>query len=272
MTDTRLHVRHETHYEYDTALAYSAQRLHLTPLGFASQKVVEWTITAPGFENALSYLDGFGNRVHVVTYQNQDGPVSIIAEGIVDCMDAAGLVKGLTCPAPDAIFLRQTRATLPSAAILAMANHVAAQKHAPLDRLHGLMGEIHAKVAYEVGTTDAHTTAAEAFVDGRGVCQDHAHIMIGAARALGIPARYVTGYLVTGEGASSTAAHAWAEALVPDLGWVGFDPANCKCPTEHYVRVAGGIDAAGVTPIRGSRRGGNAERMRVEVRVEIAQQ
>jgi transglutaminase-like putative cysteine protease len=134
------------------------------------------------------------------------------------------------------------------------------------------MGEIHDKVAYEVGTTDAHTTAAEAFVDGRGVCQDHAHILIGAARSLGIPARYVTGYLVTGEGASSTAAHAWAEALVPDLGWIGFDPANCKCPTEHYVRVAGGIDAAGVTPIRGSRRGGNAERMRVEVRVEIAQQ
>ena len=91
-------------------------------------------------------------------------------------------------------------------------------------------------------------------------------------RAAGIPARYVTGYLVTGQGASSTAAHAWAEALVPDLGWVGFDPANAKCPTDNYVRVAAGLDAAGVAPIRGSRRGGNGERMRVEVRVEIAQQ
>jgi transglutaminase-like putative cysteine protease len=141
-----------------------------------------------------------------------------------------------------------------------------------LDGLHALMNDIHSRVAYELGATHAHTTAAEAFADQRGVCQDHAHIFIAAARAAGIPARYVTGYLVTGQGASSTAAHAWAEALVPDLGWIGFDPANAKCPTDNYVRVAAGIDAAGVTPIRGSRRGGNGERMRVEVRVEIAQQ
>ena len=113
---------------------------------------------------------------------------------------------------------------------------------------------------------------AEAFKGREGVCQDLSHVFITAARCQGIPARYVTGYLVTGMGASSTAAHAWAEALVPDLGWVGFDPANAKSPTDNYVRVAAGLDAAGVAPIRGSRRGGDAERMRVEVRVEIAQQ
>ena len=98
------------------------------------------------------------------------------------------------------------------------------------------------------------------------------HDRIGVARSLDIPVRYVTGYLVTGEGASSTAAHAWAEALVPSLGWVGFDAANNTCPTDHYVRIAAGIDAASVAPVRGSRRGGAAERMTVEVRVEIAQQ
>jgi transglutaminase-like putative cysteine protease len=93
------------------------------------------------------------------------------------------------------------------------------------------------------------------------------------ARHLGIPARYVTGYLVTGVGASSSAAHAWAEFLVPDLGWVGFDAANGQCPTEHYVRVASGLDAASVAPVRGTRRGGSGpEHMRVEVRVEISQQ
>ena len=114
--------------------------------------------------------------------------------------------------------------------------------------------------------------AAEAFAEGRGVCQDHAHIFIGAARNLGLPARYVTGYLVTGDGASSTAAHAWAEALVPDLGWVGFDPANCKCPTDHYVRVAAASMPPASPPSGARRRGGDTERMRVEVRVEIAQQ
>ena len=267
----RLHVRHETHYDYDTPLAYSVQRLHLWLVDFAAQKTLNWAITAPGIDTALSYFDGFGNHVYIVTFGDIAGPVSIVAEGIVDVTDAAGLVKGLNCAAPDAIFLRQTRPTSTNAAIRALADKSFTAKSV-LQGLHGLMAEIHAKVAYEIGTTDAHTTAAEAFAEGRGVCQDHAHIFIAACRTAGIPARYVTGYLVTGQGASSTAAHAWAEALVPDLGWVGFDPANAKCPTDSYVRVAAGIDAAGVTPVRGSRRGGDAERMRVEARVEIVQQ
>ncbi len=267
----RLAIRHETHYDYDTPLAYSAQRLHLWPADFAAQTTVSWSISAPGFDRALAYTDGFGNRVHMVTFDNIEGPVAIVAEGLVDVSDVAGLVKGLACAAPDAVFLRQTRPTAATAPLRALAEKQFAGRGV-LTGLHALMAEIHARVAYEIGATHAHTTAAEAFADGRGVCQDHAHIFIAACRSAGVPARYVTGYLVTGQGASSTAAHAWAEALVPDLGWVGFDPANAKCPTDSYVRVAAGLDAAGVAPIRGSRRGGNTERMRVEVRVEIAQQ
>ena len=267
----RLSIRHETHYDYDTPLAYSAQRLHLWPVDFAAQKTNSWSITAPGFDRALAYTDGFGNRVHMVTFSEVAGPVSIVAEGVVDVSDVAGVVRGLSSAAPDAVFLRQTKATTATASMRTLAEKQFAGRSV-LEGLHALMAEIHARVAYEIGATHAHTTAAEAFADGRGVCQDHAHIFAAAARAAGIPARYVTGYLVTGQGASSTAAHAWAEALVPDLGWVGFDPANAKCPTDHYVRVAAGLDAIGVAPIRGSRRGGDAERMRVEVRVEIAQQ
>jgi transglutaminase-like putative cysteine protease len=267
----RLAVRHSTHYDYDTALTYSVQRLHLTPPDFAGQKIVHWKIEAPGIERALSYVDGFGNRVHLVTFHHHPGPVEVIAAGEVECSDTAGVVKGLAMLAPDAVFLRQSRATAPSPAILALA-HATLQQSSRLEGLHRLMAGIHSAVAYEIGATHAETTAAEAFAAGRGVCQDHAHIFAGAARALGIPARYVTGYLVTAAGQPATAAHAWAEALVPDLGWVGFDPANGTCPTDHYVRVAAGIDASGVTPIRGSRRGGAAEQMRVEVRVEIAQQ
>ena len=267
----RLAIRHETHYDYDTPVAHSVQRLHLWPVDFATQKTVTWSITAPGFDRALAYIDGFGNQVHMVTFDNIEGPVALVAEGIVDVTDAAGLVKGLFSAAPDAVFLRQTRPTMATASLRALAERQFAGRGI-LEGLHALMAEIHGRVAYEIGATHAHTTAAEAFADGRGVCQDHAHIFIAAARSAGIPARYVTGYLVTGMGASSTAAHAWAEALVPDLGWVGFDPANATCPTENYVRVAAGLDAASVAPIRGSRRGGNGERMRVEVRVEIAQQ
>ena len=265
-----LSVRHETRYEYDDTLAYSVQRLYLTPLSFASQRVKSWMITAPGMENALSYKDGFGNQVHLVTFSNQSGPVTLCAEGLVECTDAVGVVRGLASPAPEAVFLRQTRATLPSPAMLNLAERAFQSGETGLERLHALMAEIHDKVAYVIGATDAQTTAAEALAEGRGVCQDHAHIFLGAARSLGIPARYVTGYLVTAE--EATASHAWAEALVPELGWVGFDAANGACPTDHYVRVASGIDWAGVAPVRGSRRGGAAERMTVAVRVEIAQQ
>jgi transglutaminase-like putative cysteine protease len=242
-----LSVRHETLYNYETPVIYSVQRLHLWPSEFAAQKTVSWSISAPGIETALSYVDGFGNRVHLVNFADVVGDVSIVAEGTVDCEDAAGVVKGLPSSAPDAVFTRQTDATIPNAAIRNMADK-AASKDGELATLHAMMGAIHDRVDYELGSTHAHTTAAEAFADGRGVCQDHAHIFVGAARGLGIPARYVTGYLVTGQGATSTAAHAWAEALVPNLGWIGFDP------------------------VRGSRRGGDSERMSVEVRVEIAQQ
>jgi transglutaminase-like putative cysteine protease len=267
----RLAIRHETHYDYDAPVAYSAQRLHLWPTDFASQKTVSWSVAAPGFERALAYNDGFGNRVHMITFSGFESPVSIIAEGVVEVSDVAGVVRGLDCPAPDAVFLRLTRPTAANTALRSLAEKQFAGRSV-LAGLHALMAEIHTRVAYETGATHAHTTAAEAFADGRGVCQDHAHVFIAAARAVGIPSRYVTGYLVTGEGASSTAAHAWAEALVPDLGWVGFDPANAKCPTDAYVRVAAGLDAAAVAPVRGLRRGGEGERMRVAVRVGIAQQ
>jgi transglutaminase-like putative cysteine protease len=266
----RLSVSHETRFEYDQAPSYSVQRLCLTPPSFASQRVLTWTITAPGMDKAVAYVDGFGNRVHLVTFQGLAAPFTVSASGVVDCTDTAGVIRGLASPAPDAVYLRQTAATAPNPDMREMAR--AAARPAVLETLHVLMDAIHGHVTYEIGATHAHTTAAEAFAEGNGVCQDHSHMFLGMARSLGIPSRYVTGYLVTAAGEAATAAHAWAEALVPDLGWVGFDAANACCPTDHYVRVAAGIDATGITPIRGSRRGGAAERMQVEVRVEIDQQ
>lgn len=268
----RLKVHHETHYNYDAAPSAIIQRLHLMPSDYAAQRTLNWKITAPGIENALVYRDGFGNTVHLLTARGVSGPHVVVAEGEVETSDAAGLVKGLASRVPDAVFLRQTRATQPSKAMRSLAAQIKGAGSV-LDQSHALLAEIHARVAYEVGVSHAHTTAEEAFADKRGVCQDHAHIMVGLARELGIPARYVTGYLVTGVGAASDAAHAWAELLIPDLGWVGFDPANGQSPTEQYVRLAAGHDAAAVTPLRGLRRGGGGnEELTVAVKVEIAQQ
>lgn len=268
----KLHVRHETRYDYATSVRSSIQRLHLTPSSFATQKVIAWTIEAPGIDKALAYSDGFGNQVHVITSQGAHDHVTVIAHGIVETQDAAGVVKGLRCPAPDNVFLRQTAATEPSPALIEIARGATAKYPKPLDMLHEIMREIHGRIAYQIGVTHYHTTAAEALADGQGVCQDHAHAVLSAVRLLGIPGRYVTGYLITGDALPATASHAWAEVLVPQLGWVGFDAANCKCPTADYVRVATGLDAQGVVPVRGSRRGGETENMTVSVMVQPAEQ
>jgi len=268
----RIRIHHQTHYHYAERPSYVVQRLHLTPTDYDGQKTVHWKISTAGIENALSYIDGFGNYVHLVTAHDLDLENTITAEGEVETTDTAGLVRGLVSSVPDTVFLRQTPLTKPDAAMHSALTKWG-QKNTALETAHGLMAQLHERIAYEVGTSQADTTAAQAFARKTGVCQDHSHLMVGMARELNMPARYVTGYLVTGAGASSVAAHAWAEVLIPDLGWVGFDAANGQSPTEQYVRVAAGLDAMSVAPVKGSRRGGAAaEQMTVEVRVEIAQQ
>jgi transglutaminase-like putative cysteine protease len=272
VTAMRIKISHETRYHFEVSPSHLVQRLHLKPTDFASQKTLHWKITAPGIEGALEYVDGFGNWVHLVTAENPSREAAVIAEGEVETQDSAGVVRGLATHVPDAVYLRQTETTMPDTAMLAAVKPLRGKKNV-LETGHGLMALVHEAIAYEIGTSHAHTTAAESFNAGRGVCQDHAQVVIGMARALQIPARYVTGYLVTGVGASAAAAHAWAELLVPDLGWVGFDAANSQCPTEHYVRLASGLDAGAVTPIKGSRRGGiGSEHLTVAVRAEIEQQ
>lgn len=266
----KLHIRHETRYDYETSVRSSIQRLYLTPSSFATQKIVSWTIAAPGIDKALAYTDGFGNQVHVITSQGAHDHVTVIAEGVVDTQDAAGVVRGFKCQAPDSVFLRQTIATEPSPELGEIGHAAAAKYPKELDRLHAIMAELQMRIAYQTGTTYFHTTAAEALAEGKGVCQDHAHAMLSIVRSLGMPGRYITGYLVTEGENPATASHAWAEVLVPNLGWVGFDAANGKCPTADYVRVATGLDALGVVPVRGSRRGGEAESMTVAVTVQPA--
>ena len=266
----RVSIRHATHYSYDSPGAFAVQRLRLTPGDNRAQTVREWSIAADGIEHAAEYLDGFGNRVHLITHCKPYSELTIIATGEVDTVDTGGVVGDLGEAANPLLFLKATPLTQSSAAIDAMADEAEAPK--TLGRLHRLMESIAARVAYDTGSTVSGTTAAAAFAAGQGVCQDHAHIFIAAARRLRIPARYVTGYLVMDGEEIAAAHHAWAEAHVSHLGWVGFDPANDICPTDRYVRLACGFDAASAAPISGSRRGGGAERLSVDVVVRQQQQ
>jgi len=126
------------------------------------------------------------------------------------------------------------------------------------------------QVPYTAGETGVHTTAEEAAALGKGVCQDHVHIFLGAARALGIPARYVSGYLMMNDRVEQEATHAWAEAHVDMLGWVGFDVSNRISPDERYVRVATGRDYGEAAPITGLSYG--AGETVLEVRLAVEQQ
>ena len=140
-----------------------------------------------------------------------------------------------------------------------------------LDTLHALMNLIADTVVYNTEPTNVTTTAEEAIGIGHGVCQDHAHVFLSAARLLGFPARYASGYMMMLDRIDQEAGHAWAEAWVDGLGWVGFDVANRICPTDNYVRLASGLDAGYAAPIKGSRRGGSGESLDVAVAVHQQQ-
>jgi transglutaminase-like putative cysteine protease len=266
----RISIRHTTHYRYDAVGSFAVQRLRLTPFDNQAQKILSWTIEADGIADAAQYIDGYGNRIHLISHSKPYEELTITASGEVDTFDQDGVLGNLGEAASPQLFLRSTPLTASSDSIDALAEGLPAGKM--LDRMHHLLEAIADRVTYVTDATNAATSAVEAFEAGEGVCQDHAHIFIAAARKLAVPARYVTGYLHIESEAPAVANHAWAEAWIDGLGWVGFDPANHICPTERYVRLACGFDAASAAPITGTRRGGGAEELRVDVIVRQQQQ
>jgi len=260
-------IGHVTRYKYSTPALYSIHTLRMTPPSFEGQRVLSWRVEMPDIEHAVRFRDAFGNVCHLVSIPRPHAEIAIIARGTVETNDKAGFVRGMTEVAPTRIYRRQTPKTAPDASIRALTEDLKAPDR--IDRLHELMQVIGERVSYEVGATNAHTSAAEALRDGRGVCQDHAHVFISAVRLMGLPARYVSGYFVAGD-EPSEAQHAWAEVFIDGLGWLGFDPANQLCPTDRYVRLACGPDAAAAAPITGNRRGGMDEVL--DVFVEVQQQ
>lgn len=198
-------IHHRTSYRYDRPFNHAIQALRLTPPTGESQIIRSWTITCPGIERAAEYQDAFGNVVHLVTPPGETDGLEIEASGVIETFDRAGVIGSLNETVPPSIFLRSTTKTIESPAIASFASQC--RRATRLDTLHALFSSIHETVTYDTDATHALTTAAEAFRAKRGVCQDHAHIFIAAARVLDIPARYVTGYLLI-DGENSAVAHA----------------------------------------------------------------
>ena len=264
----RLAIRHTTRYRFTGAVAHGLQRLRLTPKETQGQKIVRWSMEYEGAHEQFSYDDQNHNHVTLVSVDEGVKEVLVTCMGQVETEDKAGVIGHHAGHLPLWAFLGRTRLTEPGPRIKQLIASVARSEEGMVPTLHNLSAAIREKVDYETGQTGVDTTAEEAVIAGRGVCQDHAHIFIAAARSLDIPARYVSGYLMMNDRVNQEATHAWAEAYVHNLGWVGFDISNQISPDPRYVRVATGRDYRDAAPITGISFGAATEDLTVELAVE----
>ncbi len=268
----RLNITHRTVYHYEGAPIYSAQILRVTPRTNLSQHVLRWRLDAPGGLSA--WTDAFGNVCHTHVVDDPPERLAITAYGEVITSEVNGILPADEGDLPLQVFLRQTALTKPSAGMSAFAEGFAGKvAKDPMDGLHALMADLHGKVSLAPDNAETLSNAAEAFAAAAGGCRDQAHIFIGMARALGVPARYVSGYLHDpGSGGESTSGHAWASAWVPGVGWVSFDPVHERSATGAYVSLAVGLDDESASPLRGMRSGGDgADALEVSVTVSAQQ-
>lgn len=263
----RLYVHHETTYRYAAPASGVIQILRLTPRNHVGQHVVDWRIDVDMDCRLRVSEDAFGNLTHVFSASGPIERLSIAATGEVETFDTAGVAQGAAERFPEEVFLRETPLTAASDELRALAGDVAGAGADRLAGLHDLTTRIHRLMAFDPDPTHTATPASEAFHMKRGVCQDFAHVFISCARHLGVPARYVGGYFYRADLIDQEAGHAWAEAFVPDLGWVGFDPTHGVSPQAGHIRVAAGLDYLGAAPVRGSHTGGGGETLAVKVRV-----
>jgi len=265
----RLRIAHSTVHRYDPPAAGVIQVLRLTPRNHDGQYVMRWRIDVSADTRLAAHEDAFGNLTHVFAADGPFAQLSVEVDGEVETQNTDGVVRGAVERFPPSLYLRDTALTQADAAMREFAQAIrSANRGEALAELHLLLERLHAAMARNGEAPQPATTAAQAFARKRGSPEDLTHVFIGAARSLGISARYVSGYCC-GDGAPERpGGHAWAEAFVPDLGWVGFDPANGACPTDAYVRVAIGLDSLGAAPVRGTRLGVGAETLEVAVRVD----
>ncbi len=261
----RLNIRHTSRYQFDAPVYYGLQQLRKTPKTTQQQTIVSWETHITGGQKELSYHDHHNNVVELVSFDRDATDVTIESNGTVEVHETHGVLGPHRGFAPLWLYLRATPLTRAGPLCKNLIKDI--NEATPLARLHALSTSILDAAKYEIGTSHPGWTAEDVLTHGVGVCQDHAHVFIACAREMRIPARYVSGYLMLDDRVDQDASHAWAEAFVPDLGWVGFDISNGISPDIRYVRVATGLDYPEAAPITGTRLGGTGESLSVQIMV-----
>ena len=261
----RLKISYSTHYSFADPVTYGLQQLRMTPKTSPSQKVLSWGIEIEGGKKEVSYEDYHRNHVDLISFDAGTTSLEVKVEGEVEITESHGIVGPHIGCAPLWLYQRQTPRTRVGQGCREIIRSVSGETD--LARMHALSHAIGAAVVYETGTSDVEWGAEEVLTAGRGVCQDHAHVFLACARNMGLPARYVSGFLMMDDRIEQNATHAWAEVHIDGLGWVGFDISNEICPDERYVRVATGLDYSQAAPVTGMRVGGTTESLDVAIRV-----
>jgi transglutaminase-like putative cysteine protease len=264
----RIRISHQIIHRFAPPARTINQILRLTPLSFDSQYVLRWRLDVDADGALRESEDAHGNAVASYSCHGLIERLTISAAGEVETGNAAGVVKGAVERLPAEMYLRASPLAQINGALRGFAAEATQGAADPLDSMHRLMAALSETIAFRPDDKDAASSAIEAFALRRGRARDFAHVFLACARWLGVPARFVAGYRV-GDGPGEAGAHAWAEAQVPDLGWVAFDATAPLCPDERYVRVAVGFDGQDGAMTRSAHSGGD-EKVEDAVRVEQA--
>ncbi len=276
-------VRHATKFRYSTAITESVMEVRIQPRSEGTQRCLDFRLTTSPSTHIFNYRGENGNRVHYFDVPNRHNHLTITAEAIVEILPLPELPEALTPEVwneLDALTadgeywdsLQPSHFARPTELLTELIDELQIyRRDDPLTMLKFLNHAVYTTFEYAKKNTRVDSPIDDALRIRRGVCQDFSHIMIALVRSLGIPCRYVSGYLFhrreRSARSSEGATHAWVEAFLPELGWIGLDPTNNVLVGDRHIRVAVGRDYADVPPTHGIFRGKAESELAVSVRV-----
>jgi transglutaminase-like putative cysteine protease len=276
-------IRHVTKFRYSSPVTESQMEARVNPRSDGAQRCVNFQFTVSPRAHVSTYRDFLGNTVHYFDVPGRHTQLVIVSEALVDVQpppelpaflgDGSWAAMGEFTASNDAWeMMLPSRFAAPTALLLELAHAVALRSSGdPLQLCLHVNKALHEWFEYVPKSTRVDSPIDEALANRKGVCQDFAHIMIALLRGAGVPARYVSGYLFHrrngSDRSSEGATHAWVEAMLPGLGWVGFDPTNNTLAGDRHIRTAVGRDYSDVPPTKGVFKGDASSELSVSVRV-----
>jgi transglutaminase-like putative cysteine protease len=277
-------IRHLTRFRYKTPVSESIMETRMHPRSDASQHCLTFSLSVSPRCRVFSYRDQYGNNVQHFDIPGEHDQLVIVAESLVEqhmmpelptslSPDAWGALDAMITEGDYGEMLLPSTFAVPTPALLELAQKLnVVRRDDPLQLVHEVNKSVYAYFDYAKSSTRVDSPIDEAIASRRGVCQDFAHTMIALLRQVGIPARYVSGYLYRGQEdhdrSTPDASHAWVEVLMPQLNWVGFDPTNDLVAHNRHIRTAVGRDYSDVPPTHGVFRGKAESELYVAVKVE----